>query len=233
MPLSHDDQLADVRQTGDTRQLANAHQTGNTDQIGNTRQLADAPQLADSARQLVLVGMMGSGKTRVGRHAAMLLGREFVDLDQLVERRSGQSVTEIFKRQGEAAFRSLEHEALRQALADSQPSVIATGGGVVLQAANRELLAGSAARVVWLQASAAALAKRLARSANQRPLLAGAQDELELQAVLSRLLAEREAMYDAVAHCRLLSDELDVADTAREVAQLAQAEPEPVASLAS
>ena len=216
----------------------------------------------DAARQLALVGMMGSGKTRVGRQAAKLLGREFVDLDRLIEQRSGRSIADIFKRQGEAAFRSLEHESLRLALEAPQPSVIATGGGVVLQAANRELLgsgvasgaaggvaggetsgvaggvasgvasgaAGGTALVIWLQASAEVLAKRLSRSAKKRPLLAAARGKFELQAVLSRLLAEREAMYDSVAHHQLAVDELDVKAVAKEVARLAQSTP--VASLA-
>ena len=80
---------------------------------------------------LILIGMMGAGKTSVGARCAELLGRPFVDIDDLVEASAGRPVREIFTADGEPAFRSLESTALRDACASPAPLVIAVGGGVV------------------------------------------------------------------------------------------------------
>ncbi|MER3452509.1 MAG: hypothetical protein C4344_02140, partial [Acidimicrobiia bacterium] len=119
-------------------------------------------------RHLVLVGMMGVGKTSVGRLVAARLGREFVDTDAAVQVRTGRSVRELFESFGEAAFRDAESEALAAALGRSEPAVIAAGGGAVLRRENRELLAG--ATVVWLRAGLATLLGRVG-SGTHRPLL--------------------------------------------------------------
>jgi shikimate kinase len=147
---------------------------------------------ARSAEHVVLVGMMGSGKTTVGRALARRLHRPFVDSDAKVEGRTGRTVREIFEAEGEPAFRRHERVALLDAVASPVPAVIAAAGGVVLDPANRVSLR-SAGTVVWLRAPVAVLGRRVA-SGDHRPLL---RDDPE--AVLARLGLEREPLYLEVA----------------------------------
>ncbi|MEZ4387299.1 MAG: 3-dehydroquinate synthase [Candidatus Krumholzibacteriia bacterium] len=138
---------------------------------------------------VVLCGFMGTGKTVVGRLLARLLGREFYDLDAVIEEHAGRSVAEIFAAAGEAGFRSLEREAVL-ALAPAAGRVLATGGGVLLDPANRQALAAGG-RLVLLTASPAVLAARLAGD-RARPLLAGASDPA---ARIAELLTARTPIY--------------------------------------
>lgn len=154
----------------------------------------------DQDRHLVLVGMMGVGKTSAGRRLALRLGRPFVDIDRLVEARAGKTVPEIFAGDGEPAFRALEAEAVGAALDSEVPAVVAFGGGAVLDPDTRRR-AREAALVVWLQAPPRELARRVSaaqqRSAGTaRPLLTHGPPEATLEA----LAAEREAAYRDVAH---------------------------------
>ncbi len=178
------------------------------------------PEHPEPSKHLVLVGMMGAGKSRVGRQAAKLSGRAFADSDSLITRRRGLSIAEIFEADGEAAFRDMEHVALAQALATSHPAIVATGGGVVLRADNREML--SQAEVVWLQSSPAQLADRLSKSVKRRPLLEQAQSFAELEAKLAEILTERAGLYDEVADRKLDVDELGLKALVHEVVRLAQ-----------
>lgn len=146
-----------------------------------------------SAEHLVLVGMMGSGKSTVGRIAAERLGRSLVDTDAVIEATTGRTVRQIFEAEGEPAFRALETQVLRDALAAAEPSVIAAAGGVVLDAENRRLLSESDARVVWLRAEPTLLAERV-RSGSHRPAL----DDDPL-GTLNRMAETREALYREVA----------------------------------
>lgn len=141
---------------------------------------------------LVLVGMMGSGKTTVGRRVAARLGRRLRDSDAEVEARTGRTVREIFETDGEPAFRAEEARALAEALDDPEPAVVAAAGGVVLDPANRDRLRAGGT-VVWLEASPEDLARRVG-SRNHRPLLG--DDPL---AALRRLDGERRALYEEVA----------------------------------
>jgi shikimate kinase len=147
--------------------------------------------LAEGA-PVVLIGMMGTGKTSIGRPVAARLGRRFLDSDEQVERRTGRTVREIFEADGEAAYRRLESEALAAALAEPEPAVVAAAGGVVIDPANRELLR-RAGTVIWLDAPPEVLARRIV-DGDHRPLLG--DDPL---ATLTRLAAEREGWYREVA----------------------------------
>ena len=144
-------------------------------------------------RHLVLVGMMGSGKTTVGRALAARLGRPLLDSDALIEAREGRTVRDIFAADGEDSFRAIETEVLVHSLANSEPAVIAAAGGVVLRAENRDALRRSGARVVWLRADPAVLVERVTGGPH-RPLL---DDDPE--GVLQRMYAEREGLYREVA----------------------------------
>jgi shikimate kinase len=136
-----------------------------------------------TARHVVLVGLMGSGKTTTGRLLAEALGRPLVDSDLLIEATTGRTVREIFATDGEAAFRTLETAALVEALGRPEPLVIAAAGGVVLREENRRALLDADAFVVWLQADLAVLESRAATGVH-RPLLdddpAGALRQMSL-----------------------------------------------------
>jgi 3-dehydroquinate synthase len=143
---------------------------------------------------LVLVGLPGSGKTAVGRRLAARNQAEFIDLDELIECRTGRTPSAVFADEGEAAFRLYEREAiLSLGTANSEPGlrrVIATGGGAVVDPRNRwQLYRGRFP--VWLDASPEILAGRVSRSTNVRPLIAG-RDALT---TLRELAAARERFY--------------------------------------
>jgi len=132
-----------------------------------------------------LVGMPGAGKSTVGRELAGRLGVPFIDLDERIERDAGASVSDVFRRDGEAAFRALEAATLVEASGED-PSVVACGGGVVLEPANRIALRNTGV-VVFLHAPLEVLRARI-RPAAARPLIRHDGD-------LERLLDEREPLY--------------------------------------
>lgn len=146
-------------------------------------------------RNIYLVGPRGSGKTTVGRLAAERLGLEFVDADEALVKSLGQSIADYVTVHGWEAFREREHETLAR-IAASRGRVVATGGGVVLRADNRELMTASGA-VFYLMADPGLLFARLSRDpgAEQRPALT----DLPLREEIGRTLAEREPLYMAVA----------------------------------
>jgi shikimate kinase len=142
---------------------------------------------------IVLVGLMGTGKTTVGRRVAAATHRPFLDSDELIETATGRTVRDIWRAEGEAAFRVLETAELRCALASEEPSVIAAAGGVVLAPANREALRAADATVVWLTADPSTLVAR-ARRGGHRPLL---DDDPE--GTLATMAAERADLYREIA----------------------------------
>ena len=149
--------------------------------------------MGDPARHVVLVGLMGVGKSTVGRRLAKELQRPFADVDEQVELRAGATIPVLFERDGEDAFRAVEAEVVADLLGRPHPLVIAAGGGVVTRPDNRAALAGSASYVIWLRASAEFLARRT--DPTHRPLLAGDDP----RRTLARLLDERSALYEQVA----------------------------------
>ncbi len=144
-------------------------------------------------RHLVLVGLMGSGKSTVARVLSDRLGRRLVDTDSVIEARLGRSVREIFATDGEPAFRDLEAAVLIEALDHPEPSVIAAAGGVVLRADNRLALREAHARVVWLSADPSVLLERV-RSGGHRPAL-----DDDAAGTLRRMFETREPLYREVA----------------------------------
>ena len=144
------------------------------------------PALLPSARdRIVLVGFMGAGKTTAGRRVAEILGWRFVDLDEAVATRAGKPVTEIFRDDGEAAFRALEHEAAVDATRD-RFMVIAAGGGAFAADRTRAVLSAGAV-TVWLRCALPVLLGRIGSGAG-RPL-AGSRE------TITALLTEREPLY--------------------------------------
>jgi shikimate kinase len=162
-------------------------------------------------QHLVLVGMMGVGKSTVGRIVAERLGRRLVDSDQVIEAQTGRTVREIFETDGEPAFRALETEALLDALTEQEPLVIAAAGGVVLSERNRAALRDAPAKVVWLCADPATLVERV-RSGGHRPLL-----DDDPAATLQRMFTERAPLYRQVADAIVLVDGRSVNDVVEAV----------------
>lgn len=130
-----------------------------------------------TVKHVVLVGLPGVGKTTVGRAVARRLKRDFIDLDSHIERSFGKSVTRIFGEHGEAVFRTAEAD-MSADVARMAPSVIAPGGGWVLNpAATAHLLDSS--RIIYLRVAPDAAIRRMGRGIERRPLLRGVDDPYE------------------------------------------------------
>jgi shikimate kinase len=142
--------------------------------------------------RIVLVGMMGAGKTTVGRMLAGRLGWEHSDSDAEVMARTGRTVPELFAERGEAAFRAEEARVLADALTGGEPVVVSAAGGVVLSPANRELLDRSGT-VVWLRAAPTLLVERVG-AGHGRPLL-----DADPATTLIELYEVRRPLYESVA----------------------------------
>jgi len=141
-------------------------------------------------RPVVLVGMMGVGKSTVGKKLATLLHLEFCDADDAIEQAAQMSVSDIFDRFGEASFRDGERRVIARLLAGG-PSVIATGGGAFAQEETRKLILDGGI-AVWLDAEVDTIVDRVRRKDN-RPLLRGG----DIREIVTRLKAERAPFYAA------------------------------------
>lgn len=151
----------------------------------------DSPLPAPAAalkRSVVLVGLMGAGKTSVGRLLAARIGLEFVDADAEIETAAGATIEEIFAHEGETVFRSGERRVIARLLT-GPPRVIATGGGAFMDADTRAEVRAHAVSV-WLRADLDTLVRRTARR-GRRPLLAGGDP----RDILARLMDERYPVY--------------------------------------
>lgn len=150
---------------------------------------------------IILIGMMCSGKSTAGRALAGMLHRPFADIDAAICAHAGKSVAAIFASGGERAFRQLESEALSRTL-QTGGQVIATGGGIVCTADNiRQMHADETNAVCYLQAPLRLLSGRALADNESRPLLAGCDNAESVHDVLAGLLAEREPLYRRAAHC--------------------------------
>jgi shikimate kinase len=166
-----------------------------------TRTLSDSEIRALSARidrPIVLVGMMGVGKSTVGRKLAQLLALPFADADDEIEQAARMSVSEIFDNFGEPYFRDGERRVIAR-LIEGEPRVVATGGGAFVQPDTRALIL-ERGLAIWLDSDVKTLVDRVRRK-DTRPLLRGDDPE----AIVARLKAEREPAY-AEAPIRITSD---------------------------
>lgn len=150
-------------------------------------------------RLIVLIGPMGAGKTAIGRELARQLGLEFVDADQEIERRTGADVAPIFEKEGEAGFRRREREVIAE-LSQREGLVLATGGGAVLDPANRDALKNHGF-VIYLKASLDAQAARTSQNRN-RPLL----ETEDRQERLKQLFEVRAPLYESLAQLTVETD---------------------------
>lgn len=165
-------------------------------------------------RHVVLVGLMGSGKTTVGTLLAERLGRPLVDTDAAVETATGRTVREIWLDDGEPAYRVLENGVVVDALASPVPSVIAAAGGVVLSPDNRRALAEAVALVVWLSADPAVLVGR-ALTGDHRPLL-----DDDPVGTLRRMADDRHDLYAEVADAVIRVDDRGPTEVVAEIVAL-------------
>jgi shikimate kinase len=156
------------------------------------------PPPAGGRRPVFLIGMMGAGKSTVGRLLAASLGYEFVDCDAELERRCGARIATLFELEGEAGFREREAQLLDE-LTARQGIVLATGGGAVLRAQNRERLRARGL-VIFLDASAVEIERRT-RHDTSRPLLQGP----DRMARIETLAEQRRPLYLETAHLRFRS----------------------------
>ena len=152
----------------------------------------------ETVKAVFLVGFMGAGKTSVGQALAEALGWEFVDLDNRIVAKNGRSVGEIFERDGEPAFRKMEHEELRGLLTelDRSNTVVSLGGGAWMQPANTALLREPSLPVLFLDAPVEELWQRCLPEQKTRPLLQSEEAFRELYAARRKAYAEGTVLVD-------------------------------------
>jgi len=186
---------------------------------GQAASASELKRLPDSLQKfdqtIVLLGLMGAGKTTVGRRLAKVLGLRFIDSDHEIEAAANMSVSEIFETYGEDDFRSGERRVIKRLLDDGRPKVMATGGGAFLNEETRALIKDKALSL-WLNVDVALLVKRTSKR-DTRPLLrAGNPTE-----ILTRLAKERYPIYAEAdltvesskgMHTEVVSDIIDVLD---------------------
>ncbi len=170
---------------------------------------------ASDGRSIVLVGLMGAGKTCVGRKLATRLGCPFVDADAEIEAAADCSISEIFEKYGEAHFRDGERRVIARLLAGA-PCVLATGGGAFMDPQTRAVIAERGCSV-WIEADLDILVKRTARK-NTRPLLR----QGDPRAILGRLKEQRDPIY-ALADIKVKSSEGPPEETVEAIVSALQA----------
>lgn len=170
-----------------------------------------AKRLDPSIRHVACIGLMGAGKTVVGRLVATELGWPFVDVDDEVEARTGTSVAALYAAGGEDAYRPLERQIVLETLAASGPTVLAAPGGVAVDDAARAAIAALDVAAVYLRADPSTLAERVERDTDHpRPLLGE-----DPEAALRQMFLERDAIYRSLA-------DIEVQVDAREPGEVAE-----------
>jgi shikimate kinase len=162
---------------------------------------APAVRRRQLACPIVLVGLMGAGKTAVGRRLAAVLGVGFADADEAIVEAASMSIPDIFELYGEQAFRDVERRVIAR-LVDEEPAVLALGGGAFIDPRTREKLAGRAV-TVWLKADLDTLVARTARKRTTRPLLR----EGDPRETLAELMARRYPIYALADHTLVTGDQ--------------------------
>lgn len=167
---------------------------------------------------IALIGFMGTGKTAAGEALAEKLGKEFVELDSLIEQKAGKTIPEIFQQGGEVSFRELEIEAVRE-VAENKDAVIACGGGVVLNKINIDRLRKECI-IVYLTASPGAILKRTSGDENERPLLKVADRASHIQ----ELLGFRKPFYERAADMKIDTSKLGMNSVAEQIIKKSERE---------
>lgn len=175
---------------------------------------------------VVLVGLMGSGKSTVGAKLAQRLHCAFIDIDAQILREMKMTVSEIFEQSGELGFREIEASVLTHVLDEScaqilrheaQSVVVATGGGAVLSVTNRDKIVSVASHVIWLDADVDTLVTRTSLSKNVRPLL-----KTDPRSTLTALSDDRSDFYERIATRRIVTSNLGIDQVVDAVMQVVQ-----------
>jgi shikimate kinase len=147
-------------------------------------------------KNLILIGIVGVGKTTIGKLIAESLDKEFIDLDKQIEYRCGVNIPTIFEIEGEEGFRNRETFELQQIVENQQNYILSVGGGCVIRPQNRELMKAANSFVVQLYADVSVLVDRLSKSANKRPLFNNSDVKTKAQ----ELYQARKQFYDEISH---------------------------------
>lgn len=159
-------------------------------------------------KHIILIGFMGTGKTTVGHKLAEHLNCSFFDIDEKIIETEGSSINDIFSEKGEEYFRVVETRILNN-IVNNPPSIIATGGGIILSPINREII--TTQHVVLLEASTDEIYRRIANS-TERPLIKGSiKDKIET------LLMERAELYKSLADTPIITDNKSVEQITEEI----------------
>lgn len=161
---------------------------------------------------IALIGFMGAGKTVVGQALALKLGKKFVELDELIVRRAGKSITRIFAEDGEIYFRELEIAATKDVAAEEN-QVIATGGGVVLNRINMDRLRQNGT-IIFLTVSSSEILRRVGGDTG-RPLLDTADKEKRIK----ELLGQRKSLYEQAADIKVNTSRRSIEAVVNEIAE--------------
>ena len=165
---------------------------------------------------IYLTGMMGSGKSVTGKRLAVKLGYGFLDLDELIQKKSGKTIPQIFTDKGEDFFRELESQALKE-ISSLEMKVVATGGGTVLRTANVNLMKATG-KIIFLDASVETLWERV-KDKKDRPLLRGGKP----QEKLLEIYAYRRPLYEGSCQLKVGTDGKTAGAVADEIAELLKA----------
>jgi shikimate kinase len=160
---------------------------------------------------IALIGFMGTGKTAVGRVLAGKLGKQFIELDHLIEQKVGKTIPEIFQQDGEIGFRELEIEAAKE-VADKKNVVIACGGGIVLNKINIDRLRKECI-IVYLTASSGIVLERTSNDKNGRPLLVVSDRASQIK----ELLKFRQPFYERAADIKIDTTKLNIDSVAEKI----------------
>ncbi|MDD5509714.1 MAG: shikimate kinase [Dehalococcoidales bacterium] len=160
---------------------------------------------------IALIGFMGTGKTAVGKALAEKLGKEFFELDLLIEKKARKTIPAIFKEDGEISFREFEIEVVKE-VSQQRNAVIACGGGVILNKINIDRLRKEAV-IVYLTASPRVILRRISRDIDERPLLAVANPALTIK----DLLRFRRPLYERAADVTVNTSGLDIDSVVRQI----------------
>jgi len=164
-------------------------------------------------KNIIFVGLMGSGKTTVGKQISKSLERDFLDTDQVIEIKTGVNISTIFELEGEEGFRLREYHLLRD-LINSKKKVIATGGGIVLSEENRKLLK-QLGTVVYLRSNIQDLVSRL-NDDKTRPLI----QNVNLAEKFNELFRDRDPLYMSVANYIIETKNKKIRDIKNEILEL-------------
>ncbi|MFP9117180.1 shikimate kinase [Flavobacterium sp. RNTU_13] len=146
-------------------------------------------------KKIILCGYMGSGKTTTARLLAKTIGIDYLDLDEIIEKNTGKTVSQLFEEEGEIKFRLLEHQTLKEVVEKNTDFVLALGGGTPCYANNHLLLQHSDVVSVYLKTGIDEVIRRVTAQGNTRPLLAGKMPQ-ELKEFVGQHIFERSYFYN-------------------------------------